>query len=76
MALIIISMLPVMTFPLLLNAMQPSSPAETFVWLYPIYVIMAGWLAYLCYKNRPFLTWIILLVVMLTHGSIWFLTLY
>lgn len=72
----IIAMLPVLACPTLLNMAQPDTPARTFAYLYPAYVLLAGWLAYLCYPRRPAIAWMILILLLLTHAAIWVLTLY
>lgn len=74
--LIIIAMLPGLAFPHLLSATEPATQARVFVWLYPIYLLAAGWLAHICYQQRPTVTWMILILMLLTHAALWTLILY
>lgn len=75
-ALIILAMLPMFSFPALLSMAAEGTPARAFLYLYPLYTILAGWLAYLCYPRRPAVAWMILALLLLTHAALWTLTLY
>ena len=73
-ALIILFVLPAAQFPVLL-ANCPAEPAivRTLVWIYPFYVVVAAYLAYLCYPARRIITWILLALMVLTHVCVWLL---
>ena len=73
-ALIILLVLPVGQFPILL-ANCPASPAiiRALLWIYPFYVVVAAYLAYLCYPGRRIITWILLALMILTHACVWLL---
>lgn len=72
---IIICMLPVVTFPTMLSLTTAGSAARTFVWLYPFYVIATGICARLCWPQRRDVMWILLALMILSHGAIWLLVL-
>lgn len=74
--LIIIAMLPGLAFPQLLAATEPATQARVFVWLYPIYLLAAGRLAYICFQQRQTVTWMILILMLMTHAALWTLILY
>lgn len=62
---IVVLSLPVFSLPYLLSVCAPG--LKTFVWLYPLYVLVAAWLAWICYPRRRLLSWILLIVMVLTH---------
>lgn len=62
---IVVVSLPVFALPYLLS--QCAAELKTFVWLYPLYVVVAAWLAWICYPRRRLLTWILLIIMALTH---------
>ena len=45
----------------------------TFLRFYPVYVLAAGICAWLSYGRRPEVTWIILVLLILTHAAMWLL---
>lgn len=65
--------LPVFQFPVLLSSMPADSPNRTLVWIYPFYVLVAAYLAYQCYPQRPALSWILLGLMVLSHIAIYLL---
>lgn len=69
-AIIIVAVIPVMQLPWLLDACQAASQGRTLVWLYPFYAIIAGYLAYLSYPNRPVISWILIVLMVLSHIAI------
>lgn len=70
---IIVCMLPLSAFPLLL-ASAPSQPGpETLVWLYPFYVIASGVCAWICWPARKEISWILLVLMLLSHAAMWIL---
>lgn len=72
-AVIIIAMLPVLAYPWLIAGCPDTSVAKTFVWLYPAYVLAAGICAWMCWRRRPEVTVILIVLLLLTHGAMWFL---
>lgn len=68
---IIVCMLPVFSLPALL----PTAPESlrTLIWLYPFYVVCTGCFAWLCWNERPWLTWILLALMILSHMAVWML---
>lgn len=69
--LILIFTLPVFTLPSLLSQCQPEASAtRTLVWIYPFYMILSAYLAWRAYVQRPYLTWILLAVMILTSIAI------
>lgn len=69
--LILIFTLPVFTLPSLLAQCQPEASAtRTLVWIYPFYMILSAYLAWRAYVQRPYLTWILLAVMILSSIAI------
>lgn len=72
-AIIVILLLPLGQFPYLLNLCQEGSQARVFLWIYPFYALLSGYLAYICYPQRRLIAWILLLLLIMSHLSIWWL---
>lgn len=72
---IIICMLPVLAFPSLLSLSPQDSPLTALVWFYPVYVLATGICAWMCYPSRRELSWILILLMLLSHAALWFGTL-
>ena len=72
---IIICMLPVLAFPTMLSMTMPDSPARTFVWFSPFYVIASGVCARICWRQRRDVMWILLILMLLSHLAMWMLVL-
>lgn len=70
---IVVSSLPVLALPRLISSCPPGAPEETFLRFYPVYVAVAALCAWLSYGRRPELTWIIVVLMWLTHGAMWML---
>ncbi|MBD5210172.1 MAG: hypothetical protein HDS77_02700 [Bacteroidales bacterium] len=71
---IILAALPVFAFPAMLSASKAIAGEERyFLWIYPAYVLAAALLAYQCYGRRTVMTWIIVFLMILTHGAMWVL---
>lgn len=76
-AVIVVAMLPALAFPTMLG-LTPASPAglvKLMVWGYPLYVLVTGWVAWYCYDQRPWLCWVLVGVMLLTHAAMWALVL-
>ncbi len=72
-AIIIACMLPLIAFPTLLGVTPPDSSARTFAWLYPFYVIASGVCAWICWPERKEISWILIILMLLSHAAMWFL---
>ena len=69
--LIIIFTLPIFTLPSLLSQCAPDASAtKTLLWIYPFYMILSGYLAWRAYTQRPYLTWILLAVMLLSSIAV------
>ena len=73
-AIVVVAALPVFLMPWLLNAPCASDEGvRVWVWFYPIYVVVAGWLAWQCYPQRPALAWVLTVLMVMCHAAIWML---
>lgn len=70
-AVIIILLLPVFQFPYLLVSAPDVQLIRTLIWIYPFYCLVAAWLAWQCYPQRPALSWILLALMVMSHVSVW-----
>lgn len=71
-AVIILAMLPVLAFPWLIGGETADTEVRVLLWLYPAYVLVTGLCAWICYRQRPELTWILIVLLLLTNaGMIW-----
>lgn len=66
---IILAALPVFSFPVLLQLCP--SDLKAMVWVYPIYVVVGAWLAWQCYGQRRALSWILVVLMLMSHAAIW-----
>ncbi len=71
--LVIACALPVLAYPALLSRCPAGGPAETFLWFYPIYVVVAAVCAWLCWPSRRETAWILLALMLLTNAAMWVL---
>lgn len=73
--LVVVMALPALLAPALLSACPPDAPGivRTLVWIYPFYVVVAAWLACLCWDSRRVMAWILLALMVLTHAGMWML---
>ena len=71
---IIVMMLPVFQMPMLLSACPPDlGGIRTLIWGYPFYVLLTGWLSYVSYPSRPAISWILLVIMLMSHAAIYLL---
>lgn len=72
---IVIAAMPVLSLPAMLSVTGPDTLpiVRTLLWGYPLYVILAAWLAWICYPRRPYMTWILIVLMILTHLAMWVL---
>lgn len=71
---IILCALPGLSVPLL-SSLTASNIAmvRTLTLLYPLYVLLSAVLAWQCYGRRSILTWIILVLLILSHACFYYL---
>ncbi len=72
---VIILMLPLLAYPTMLGLMPDNGANVTLLKLYPLYVLLSGWCMLMCYPARRDVMWILVILVILTHASMWYLTL-
>lgn len=71
--LIIFLSLPVFAFPKML-ANCPADPGRrTLLWIFPFYVVLSAVLAWISYATRPYVTWILMLLMVLSEYAAWML---
>lgn len=71
---IIVAALPVLAFPTMLSLSAADiSEYRILVWFYPFYVIVSAWLAWQCYGRRTEMTWILIILMILSHAAMWHL---
>lgn len=75
-AIIILCMLPLLFFPQLISEIPPGGTPKALVWLYPAYVIATGVCAWIVYPQRPVITWILLILLLLSHLGMYVLVNY
>lgn len=74
-AVIVAAMLPGLVFPWTLSALHNPTPLlKGLTWLYPAYVLVSGLLAWQCYGRRTAMSWIIIVLLLLTHLCFYYLT--
>lgn len=74
---IIIASLPVFTFPTLLGMINPADTVvQTMAWFYLLYILCTDYLAWICWPERKAITWILILLLLLSHLAMWGLVLY
>ncbi len=71
--LIIVSALPVLALPWLWAGNPDSDTGKVLLWLYPAYVVLSTVCAYKAWRNTPELTWILIVLLLLTHGAMYIL---
>ena len=70
--LIIVVMLPVFSFPAMLSALPPDDGAmRSITWCYPLYVLLSGYLSWQCYPQRPAMSWILIVLMIMSHAAMW-----
>ena len=69
----VIAMLPVLAFPVLLDSPAGNEETKALLWLYPLSVLVSGVCAVICYRQRPEVTWILLILMILSHAAMWIL---
>lgn len=73
---VVICMLPAISiFAWITNAPQLPNyeTAKVLIWLYPIFVIASGIIAWVIYPQRKPLAWILLILMVLSHAAMYVL---
>lgn len=74
---IVIAILPVFAFPTLLGLLNAGDyEASALAWLYLFYVFFTGWLAWICWPQRKAVTWILIVLMLMSHAAMWGLALF
>ena len=74
---IIVFLLPVFSCPFLIgNLPAGDEVAKTFVWIYPFYMVLSAWLAWSAYPRRPYVSWILLILMALSTMAVWTIVLH
>jgi len=72
---IIICMLPGLCYPWAVSLIQSQNPiVRGLTWFYPAYVLLSGILAWQCYGRRTIMSWIVLVLLLLSHAGLYALT--
>ncbi len=72
--LIIIVSLPLFTFPAMLSACPADAQAtRTLVWIYPFYMLLSAWLAWKAYPQRAYVSWLLIIIMLLTTAAMYVL---
>ena len=59
--------LPLLAWPSLIAR----NPGATLAWIYPSAIVVYGWAALRCGRERPVLAWILIIMSALTSLAIW-----
>ena len=73
--LIIISALPVVSLPMIINPCSAARYEEIklFLMIYPLYVLASAVMAWISYRQRREVSLILIVVMLLTHAAMWML---
>ena len=73
--LIIISALPVVSLPMIINQCSAARYEEIkmFLMIYPLYVLASAVMAWISYRQRREVSLILIVVMLLTHAAMWML---
>lgn len=73
--LIIISALPVVSLPMIINQCSAARYEEIkmFLMIYPLYVVASAVMAWISYRQRREVSLILIVVMLLTHAAMWLL---
>lgn len=71
--LVILAALPVLSTPLMLSvATEGYELKKYFIFFYPVYIIVAAFLSWQCFRlDRKTVAWILLILMILTDITIW-----
>lgn len=68
-AIIIIAMAPALVVPVAAGNVPDSGTPRYLLWFYPAYVIATGVCACITYPERSYLTWILLVLLLMSHAA-------
>lgn len=73
--LIILSTIPVLLLPVIIGkcSVMRYEEIKIFILMYPLYVVASAILAWICYRQRPEMTAILIALMLLTHVAMWML---
>ncbi len=71
-AIIILVAAPVIQMPYLI--VSSAKEISTMLYIYPLYVLASAYFAWLSYTQRPIVTWILIILMLLSHSAMWILT--
>lgn len=73
--LIIISALPIVSLPMIINQCSAARYEEIkmFLMIYPLYVLASAVMAWISYRQRREVSLILIVVMLLTHAAMWLL---
>lgn len=72
-AIIVLAMMPALVLPVAAHHVPESGTPRYLLWFYPAYVIATGVCAYITYPGRSYLTWILLVLLLMSHAAMWVL---
>lgn len=71
---LILCMVPGLTFPFMGALLGSPDPiVRGLTWFYPVYTLVSGLLAWQCYGRRTYLSWIILVLLLLSHACFYYM---
>jgi hypothetical protein len=71
---IILCMLPGLMFPWLGPLLASDDVMiKSLTWFYPLYIVASGCIAWQCYGRRTIMSWIILVLMLLSHLCFYYL---
>ena len=69
--LLVVLFIPVVATPWMISQLPPSAKEMIVLfYLYPLYVLVADWLAWVCYQPRRMMAWIMVALVALSHLAV------
>ena len=68
--LIIALALPALLFPAAVPMLGGYPELRALVWAYPLYGAATALCAWMCYRERPEVTWILLALLLLSHAGV------
>lgn len=71
---IVAAMIPALIVPFHMNGLATDPTAKYLTYFYPAYVIASGICAWLCYPQRKALAWILIVLMLMSHAGMVFLS--
>ena len=73
----VLLVLPAFSAPFMFGAVPGGNPVtdtvRTFICIWPFYLLLSGWLAVKAWPSRPEVSWILLVVMLLTSAGMYWL---